>query len=152
MGGNTAIYTAEVLVPYAFVRLFIGGPHKPIGASGGWPIDAGLSTENGGGDAIGTYKLVNYLVEGNDFYSELYHYVGAYIEGGGSADAELSEYVVQGQGYAPLQNVFGGSLRSYKCAGEPCDDNADYDCKGSSLCSTPGLLAWCDNAVNALTR
>lgn len=178
--GNTAIYTAEVLVPYAFVRLFIGGPHKPIGASGGWPIDAGLSTENGGGDAIGTYKLVNYLVEGNDFYSELYHYVGAYIEGGGnadwswstlvetkitnsgytytwniplgSADAELSEYVVQGQGYAPLQNVFGGSLRSYKCAGEPCDDNADYDCKGSSLCSTPGLLAWCDHAVNALTR
>ncbi|KAH7319091.1 hypothetical protein BKA65DRAFT_482611 [Rhexocercosporidium sp. MPI-PUGE-AT-0058] len=50
--GNTVIYTADVLVPYAFVRLFIGGPHKPIGASVGWSIDAGLSTENGGGDAV----------------------------------------------------------------------------------------------------
>jgi len=179
--GNTVIYTADVLVPYAFVRLFIGGPHKPIGASAGWPIDAGLSTENGGGDAVAQYSLVNYLVEGNDFYSGFYKYTGAYIEGGsgnadwtwspqgtapqsqsgytytwnvplGDTDALPDNYVVQGQGYAPIQNVFGGPLRSYKCAGEPCDDNTDYDCKGSSLCSLPTLLAWCDHAVNNLNR
>ncbi|KAG4422750.1 hypothetical protein IFR04_004098 [Cadophora malorum] len=145
--GNTVIYIADVLVPYAFVRLFIGGPHKPIGASAGWPIDAGLSTENGGGDAVAQYSLVNYLVEGNDFYSGFYKYTGAYIEGGsgnadwtwspqgtapqsqsgytytwnvplGDTDALPDNYVVQGQGYAPIQNVFGGPLRSYKCAGE----------------------------------
>ena len=30
--GDMVIYTADVLVPYAFVRLFIGGPHKAVGA------------------------------------------------------------------------------------------------------------------------
>lgn len=179
--GNVVIYTADVLLPYAFVRLFIGGPYKPIGASAGWPIDAGLSTENGGGDPVAQYGLVNYMVEGNDFYSALYKYTGAYVEGG-SANADWTwssqgtapqsqsgytytwnvpldgtnalpdDYVVQGQGYAPIQNVFSGPLRSYKCAGQPCDDNTDYDCKGSSLCSLPTLLAWCDHAVNNLNR
>jgi len=62
------------------------------------------------------------------------------------------DYVVQGQGYAPIENVFGGSLRSYKCEGQPCDDDPDYDCKGSTLCTTPDLLKWCDIAVNNLTR
>ncbi|KAK0102698.1 hypothetical protein ONS95_006299 [Cadophora gregata] len=50
--GNTVVYTADILVLYAFVRLFIGGPHKLVGASAGWLIDVGLSTENGGGDPI----------------------------------------------------------------------------------------------------
>lgn len=80
--GDTVIYTADVLVLYVFVRLFIGGPYKPIGALAGWPIDASLSTENSGGDAIAQYSLVNYLVEGNDFYSGFYKYTGAYVEGG----------------------------------------------------------------------
>jgi hypothetical protein len=179
--GDNVIYTADVLVPYAFVRLFIGGPHKAVGASSGWPIDAGLNNETGGAGPIGQYKLVNYLVEGNDFYSPLLKYTGSYVEGGsgnadwswsekaqapqsqsgytytwnvplGGTDAMPDDYVVQGQGYAPIQNVFGGSLRSYKCAGQPCDDNPDYDCKGSSLCTTPDLLKWCDIAVNNLTR
>lgn len=179
--GDQVVYTADVLVPYAFVRLFIGGPHQAIGASAGWPIDAGLSTDNGGGDPIGQYKLVNYLVEGNDFYPGFYKYTGAYVEGGsgnadwtwlpqgtapqtqsgytntwyvplGGTDALPDNFVVQGQGYAPLQNIFHGPLRSYKCDGQPCDDNSDYDCKGSSLCSLPTLLAWCDRAVNNLNR
>ncbi|KAH7410947.1 hypothetical protein BKA64DRAFT_704059 [Cadophora sp. MPI-SDFR-AT-0126] len=105
--GDIVIYNADMLVPYASVRLFIGGPHKAVSDSAGWPIDAGMSTENSGGDPV-----------------------------------------VQGQGYAPIKNAFGGSLRSYKCAGEPCDDNPDYDCKGSTLCTTPDLLKWCDLAVN----
>lgn len=179
--GSTVVYTADVLVPYAFVRLFIGGPHKAVGASSGWPIDAGLNNDTGGAGPIGQYKLVNYMVEGNDFYSGFYQYNGAYIEGSsgnadwswspkgeaplsqsgykytwnvplGGTDAIPEDYVVQGQGYAPIQNVFGGSLRSYKCAGQPCDDNPDYDCKGSSMCTTPDLLKWCDIAVNNLTR
>lgn len=175
--GATVVYTADVLVPFAFVRLFIGGPHKAIGTSAGWPIDAGINADTD----IAQYKLVNYLVEGNDFYSGFYKYSGAYVEGGGNADwtwtpqgtapqfqngytytwnvplgstdALPDDYVVQGQGYAPIQNVFGGSLRSYKCDGQPCDDNPDYSCKGSVLCSsTPNLLSWCDEAVNNLYR
>jgi hypothetical protein len=179
--GGTIVYSADVLVPYAFVRLFIGGPHKAVGVSKGWPINASINNDTGGADPIQQYKLMNYLVEGNDFYSPLLHYTGSYTEGQaenadwtwtetaqapqsqsgytytwnvplGGTDALPEDYVVQGQGYAPLQNVFGGSLRSYKCAGEPCDDNPDYDCKGSTLCTTPDLLKWCDHAVNNLTR
>jgi len=179
--GGTVVYTADILVPYAFVRLFIGGPHKAVGVSKGWPINASINNDTGGADPIQQYKLMNYLVEGNDFYSPLLQYTGSYVEGQsanadwswkelkqapqsqsgytytwnvplGSTDALPEDYVVQGQGYAPIQNVFGGSLRSYKCAGEPCDDDPDYDCKGSVLCSTPDLLKWCDIAVNNLTR
>lgn len=67
-------------------------------------------------------------------------------------DAIPDQYVVQGQGYAPIQNVMGGFLRSYKCGGTPCDDDPAYDCLGSSLCATPDFLKWCDIAVNSLIR
>ncbi|KAF2223372.1 Spherulation-specific family 4-domain-containing protein [Elsinoe ampelina] len=169
--GDTVIYTADVLVPYAFVRLFIVGPAV------GWPIDAGINADTG----MGQWKLANYLVEGNDFYSGFYKYSGSWIEAGtsnadwtwtpqgtapqtqsgytytwnvpiGGTDAVLDDYAIQGQGYASISNVFGGSLRSYKCDGDPCDDNPDYDCKGSTLCWTPNLLKWCDLAVNNLSR
>ncbi|OAL43327.1 hypothetical protein IQ07DRAFT_464733, partial [Pyrenochaeta sp. DS3sAY3a] len=125
--GDTVVYTADVLVPYAFVRLFIGGPHKAVGASTGWPIDAGLNNETGGAGPIAQYKLVNYLVEGNDFYSGFHKYSGSYVEGGtakadwtwtpqgtapqsqsgytytwnvplSATDALVDDYVVQGQG------------------------------------------------------
>jgi hypothetical protein len=151
-------------VPYAFVGLFIGGLHKAVGFSKGWPINAGINNETGGADPIQQYKLMEYLVEGNDLYSPLLRYTGSHVEGQtanadwtwletaqapqsrsgytytwhvplGGTDALLEDYVVQGQGYAPLQNVFGGSLRSYKCAGEPCDDDPEHDCKGSTLCT-----------------
>jgi hypothetical protein len=55
-------------------------------------------------------------------------------------DALPDEYVVQGQGYAPLHNVFGGYMQSHKCDGKPCNDNLDYDFKGFSICFTPDLL------------
>jgi hypothetical protein len=149
--GDTVTYTADVLVPYAFVRLFIGGKHPKTGNTGGWPIDAFVTSDILG--PLGHYKLVNYLVEGNDFYSAFYHYTGSYIEGSSSAadwtwtslnvapqsqsgytytwtvdiggtDAQPGEYVVQGQGYAPTQNTFGGGYRSYSGGdGVACDDD-----------------------------
>ncbi|KAH8589906.1 Spherulation-specific family 4-domain-containing protein [Bisporella sp. PMI_857] len=136
--GNTVTYTADVLVPYAFVRLFIGIAQPDIGIGRGWPI------QSPGVDAQGTawHEIVNYLVEGNDFYSGFYKYSGAWYETSkdnadwswssiGTApqsqsgytytwtvpfagtDAIASEYVIQGQGYAPVKNVFMGTLRFY---------------------------------------
>ncbi|KAL4874381.1 Spherulation-specific family 4-domain-containing protein [Aspergillus karnatakaensis] len=135
--GDTVIYTADVLVPYAFVRLFIGTNQPDPGIGRGWPIQA-PSTENG----VAQHQIVNYLVEGNDFYSGLYEYAGSWYETTtanadwtwlsigeakqtqdgytytwsvplGGTDAVAKEYVVQGQGYAPIKNVFMGTLRQY---------------------------------------
>ncbi|KAF4551336.1 Hypothetical protein D9617_14g077940 [Elsinoe fawcettii] len=100
-----------------------------MGTSAGWPIDAGVNTET----EMAQYKLVNFLVEGNDFYSGFYKYSGTYIEGGGNADwawtpqgtasqfqngytytwnvplggtdALPDDYVIQGQGYAPAAKL-----------------------------------------------
>ncbi|KAB8213185.1 Spherulation-specific family 4-domain-containing protein [Aspergillus novoparasiticus] len=135
--GDTVIYKADVLVPYAFVRLFIGIKQPDPGIGRGWPIQAPA-------DVTGwaQHEIVNYLVEGNDFYSGLYKYTGAWYEtttanadwtwssiGVASqsqngytytwsvplagTDAVASEYVIQGQGYAPIKNVFMGTLRHY---------------------------------------
>lgn len=57
----------------------------------------------------------------------------------GTSTIDTSKFVVQAQGQNPLTNAF-----------EP--DPKAYDCKGSSMCTTPGLLAWCDHAVNTLQR
>jgi hypothetical protein len=75
LNGNTVTYTADVLVPYAFVRLFIGKDQPDPGIGRGWPIQAPP-------DVTGRaqHQIVNYLVEGNDFYSGLYKYAGAWYE------------------------------------------------------------------------
>ncbi|KAH7403590.1 hypothetical protein BKA64DRAFT_707072 [Cadophora sp. MPI-SDFR-AT-0126] len=78
--GDIMVYTADILVLYAFVCLFIGGPHETVGTSAAWLIGAGTSMKTTTG-TYDEYKLVNYLVEGNDFYSALYKYTGAYVEG-----------------------------------------------------------------------
>jgi hypothetical protein len=137
LNGDTVTYTADVLVPYAFVRLFIGKEQPDPGIGRGWPIQAPP-------DVTGwaQHQIVNYLVEGNDFYSGLYKYAGAWYETTsanadwtwssigeakqtqngytytwvvplGGTDAVAKEYVVQGQGYAPINNVFKGTLRHY---------------------------------------
>jgi len=74
--GNTVIYKADVLVPYTFVRLFIGIKQPDIGIGRGWPI------QKPGVDAQGTahHQIVNYLVESNGFYSGFYKYTGAWYE------------------------------------------------------------------------
>ncbi|KAL4873102.1 Spherulation-specific family 4-domain-containing protein [Aspergillus spectabilis] len=136
--GATVTYTADVLVPYAFVRLFIGKDQPNPGIGRGWPIQVPELTNQG----VALHQIVNWLVEGNDFYSGLYEYTGAWYETTsanadwtwfsigeakqtqdsytytwsvplGGTEAVASEYVVQGQGYAPINNVFKGSLRQY---------------------------------------
>lgn len=140
---GTVTYNADVLVPYAFVRLFIAGPHKQYDASAGWPMPAGTRTLPWADQAT-IYKLVTYLVEGNDFYSGFFNYTGQFVEGSskpadwtwtpsGTApqsqsgytytwtvplvgtDAQPEQFVVQGQGYAPVQNIFLGSMRTNSC-------------------------------------
>ncbi|CZR59922.1 uncharacterized protein PAC_09817 [Phialocephala subalpina] len=135
--GNTATYTADVLVPYGFVRLFIGINQPDPGIGKGWPIQSPIQV-----DGTAYHELVNYLVEGNSFYSGLYKYTGTWYELSpdnaewswasiGTApqtqsgytytwtvplagtNAVASEYIIQCQGYAPLNNVFKGTLRHY---------------------------------------
>ncbi|KAJ6073323.1 hypothetical protein N7467_011408 [Penicillium canescens] len=139
--GDTVVYKADVLVPYAFVRLFIGikQPDDTVlehKAKHGWPIEAGVV------DGTMYHQVVNYLVEGNDFYSGFYKYTGSWNDRDrGNAewswssigvapqsqsgytytwnvpftgtDAVASEYLIQGQGYAPINNLCKGSLYYY---------------------------------------
>ncbi|KAH7390394.1 hypothetical protein BKA64DRAFT_747488 [Cadophora sp. MPI-SDFR-AT-0126] len=152
-GGSTT-FKADILVPYAFVHLYI------------WDsIDCELDTDPGwsinfSGDG---YVCTTYMVE----ESTLYKYTGTIPAGSinapwawtsmgditrtisgytytwtlplGTVTVDTSKYVVQVQGYNPYTTVF-----------EP--DPKEYDCKGSTLCTTPGFLAWCDHAVNHLGR
>ncbi|EHL03307.1 hypothetical protein M7I_0522 [Glarea lozoyensis 74030] len=75
--GNTATYKADVLVPYGFVRLFLGIKQPDPGIGRGWPIHSPALGGPSGETAF--HQIVNYLVEG----------------------------------YAPLNNVFKGTLRHY---------------------------------------
>jgi hypothetical protein len=140
--GDTVVYKADVLIPYAFVRLFIGTKQPDVGLAHGWPIQAPFVTTNPDGTHTAWHEIANYLVEGNDFYSGFYKYSGAWYETAkanadwswtsigvatqsqsgytytwnvpfAGTDAVASEYVIQGQGYAPLNNVFAGSIRYY---------------------------------------
>jgi hypothetical protein len=135
--GDTVIYKADILVPYAFVRLFIGIDQPDPGIGRGWPIQAPADVQG-----FAQHQIVNYLIEGNDFYSGLYRYIGSWYEGTSAnadwtwtsigeapqtlsgytytwnvpfsgTDAVASEYVIQGQGYAPIKNAFMGTLRHY---------------------------------------
>jgi hypothetical protein len=136
--GDTVVYKADVLVPYAFVRLFIGIKQPDVGIGRGWPIQVPEVDAQG----VAHHEIVNYMVEGNDFYSGFYKYTGAWYETTianadwtwasigvapqsqsgytytwnvpfTGTDAVASEYVIQGQGYAPINNVFMGTLRQY---------------------------------------
>lgn len=136
--GDTVVYKADVLVPYAFVRLFVGIKQPEAGIGRGWPIQVpGVDAQG-----VAHHEIVNYMVEGNEFYSGFYKYTGAWYETTmanadwtwssigvapqsqsgytytwnvpfAGTDAVASEYVIQGQGYAPIKNVFMGSLRQY---------------------------------------
>ncbi|OQE02263.1 hypothetical protein PENSOL_c002G03972 [Penicillium solitum] len=136
--GDTVVYKADVLVPYAFVRLFIGIKQPDVGIGRGWPIQVPEVDAQG----VAHHEIVNYMVEGNEFYSGFYKYTGAWYETTTAnadwtwasigvapqsqsgytytwnvpftgTDAVASEYVIQGQGYAPLRDVFIGTLRQY---------------------------------------
>ncbi|XMA20860.1 hypothetical protein WAI453_013651 [Rhynchosporium graminicola] len=137
--GGSVTYTADVLVPYAFVRLFLGVKDVGMGIAHGWPIEA----EKLWGAGTQLHEVVNYLVEGNEFYSGFFKYSGTWYEASknnadwgwapiGTApqqqngythtwvvpiagtDIDPKEYVIQGQGYAPVKNVLMGSTRFYQ--------------------------------------
>lgn len=145
---------ADILVPYAFIRLYIW---DSVGCE--FDTDPGWSVNF----KVDAYVCTKYMVEG----TTLYKYSGVLPEGStappwswsvvgpitlditgytykwtlplGTSTIDTSKFVIQAQGYNPLTNVF-----------EP--DPNDYDCKGSSMCTTPDLVKWCDHAVNTLQR
>jgi hypothetical protein len=72
--GDTVIYKVDVLVPYAFVQLFISikEKHGFVIGKHGWLIDMGYYKGRG------LLYIANYLVEGNDFYSGFCKYTGTW--------------------------------------------------------------------------
>ncbi|KAL3451137.1 Spherulation-specific family 4-domain-containing protein [Aspergillus insuetus] len=153
-GTDSSTFSADILVPYAFIRLYLW---NSVGCE--FDTDPGWSVNF----KVDEYVCTHYMVEG----TTLYKYSGTLPEEStappwswtsmgtitlditgytykwtlpiGTSTIDTSKFVVQAQGYNPLINVF-----------EP--DPGAYDCKGSSMCTTPGLLAWCDHAVNYLHR
>ncbi|OQD78925.1 hypothetical protein PENANT_c071G04858 [Penicillium antarcticum] len=151
--GSTTI-TADVLVPYAFVRLYIW---SQVGCD--FDEDPGWSVNF----KVDKYVCTHYMVEG----TTLYKYSGTMPKGSttppwswtsigtvdvdvdaytytwtlpiGTNTADTSKFVVQTQGYNPAESYV-----------EPRAD--DYDCQGSTMCTTPDFLKWCDHAVNVLHR
>ncbi|PVH73435.1 hypothetical protein DL98DRAFT_607326, partial [Cadophora sp. DSE1049] len=152
--GSTTI-KADVLVPYAFVRLYIWD-----GLDCDWEKDPGWPVNN----KVDSYVCTHYMVEGE----KLFQYTGTKPPGVenapwswkeigkvtvpvtgytytwtlpiGTSTTDTSRFVVQTQGYGPYGTAFS-------------PDPKDYDCKGSTFCSSaPNLLSWCDHAVNDLTR
>ena len=151
--GSTT-YKANILIPYAFVRLYIWDSVEcDWDTSPGWPVN--FKTDD--------YVCTHYMVEGET----LYKYTGTNPGGTGNAPwswatvgpvtvssegyaytwtlpigtltTDTSRFVVEVQGYGPLTRVFS-------------PQPSDYDCKGSSMCGTPDLLKWCDHASNSLQR
>ncbi|OGM49583.1 hypothetical protein ABOM_001752 [Aspergillus bombycis] len=153
-GADSTTIQADILVPYAFIRLYIW---NSVGCE--FDTDPGWSVNF----KIDEYVCTHYMVEG----TTLYKYSGTLPEGStappwawsvvgpitldikdytytwtlplGTSTIDTSKFVIQAQGYNPLTNVF-----------EP--DPSDYTCKGSSMCTTPNFLKWCDHAVNTLQR
>jgi hypothetical protein len=153
-GTDSSTFTADILIPYAFVRLYIwDSVGCDFDMNPGWSVNF----------KVDRYVCTHYMVEG----TTLYKYSGTLPEGStappwswssvgpitleitdytykwtlpiGTSTVDTGKFVIQAQGYNPLTNVF-----------QP--DPTAYDCKGSSMCTTPELLAWCDHAVNTLHR
>lgn len=153
-GATSTTYHADILVPYAFVRLYIWDSVEcEFENDPGWSVN--FVTDD--------YVCTHYMVEG----TTLYKYSGTLPVGStappwswsevglitlsitgytytwtlplGTSTTDTSKFVIQAQGYNPFINVF-----------DP--DPSAYDCKGSTLCTTPDLLKWCDHAVNSLVR
>ncbi|KAE8348480.1 Spherulation-specific family 4-domain-containing protein [Aspergillus coremiiformis] len=119
-GADLTTIQADILVPYAFIRLYIWNlVGCEFDTHPGWSVNF----------KIDEYVCTHYMVEG----TMLYKYSGTLPEG--STAPPWAWLVIQG--YNPLTNVF-----------EP--DPSVYDCKGLSMCMIPDFLKWCDHAVNTL--
>ncbi|EAW24040.1 uncharacterized protein NFIA_036120 [Aspergillus fischeri NRRL 181] len=152
--GTSYMFHADILVPYSFVRLYLW---DSVGCE--FDTDPGWSVNF----KVDSYVCTHYMVEG----TTLYKYSGVLPEGStappwscevvstitlditgytykwtlplGTSTFDTSKFVVQAQGYNPLTNAF-----------EP--DPTAYDCEGSTMCTTPDFVKWCDQAVNTLQR
>lgn len=154
-GSTSTTFQADVLVPYAFVRLYLWDTITCILSDDpAWPINF-VSYD---------YVCTHYMVEGTTLYS----YSGVIPPGStdapfswtsmgtvpvtvtnsytyswtlplGTSTLDPSKYVVQAQGYNPYTNVFQPNASA-------------YDCKGSSLCGTSGLESLCALAQDNITR
>ncbi|KAE8371195.1 Spherulation-specific family 4-domain-containing protein [Aspergillus bertholletiae] len=138
-GADSTTITADILVPYAFIRLYI------------WDSSVNFK--------IDEYVCTYYMVEG----TTLYKYSGTLPEGStappwawsvvgaitldtkdytytwtlplGTSTIDTSKFVIQAQGYNPLTNVF-----------EP--NPSDYNCKGLSIYTTPNFLKYNETGIN----
>lgn len=155
-GEGSTTYKADIYVPYAFVRLFIWDAVEcDFDKNPGWTVN--FKTD--------AYVCTHYMIEG----TTLFKYSGTVPTGTdtpappwswtsmgsislstdgytytwtlpiGTSTTDTSKFVVQAQGYGPFINSFS-------------PNPSDYDCKGSSMCTTPDFLKWCDHAVNTLQR
>jgi hypothetical protein len=165
--GTTTIYQADILVPYAFLRVFITDLDT-ICIRPAWPINYNP----------GHYICTHYMLEDETLYkyagtSGSYDWVwaqtGDWANVGvqrsgytytwtlpiGTDLVDPSRYVVQAQGYGPLTNVFVPCPSNFDdespSSGAPCIGSAPYDCKGETLCSTM-QVEWCDDAVTNMVR
>ncbi|KAJ5423592.1 hypothetical protein N7491_008808 [Penicillium cf. griseofulvum] len=153
-GATSSTFAADILVPYAFIRLYLWDSVScDFDTDPGWSVNF----------KVDQYVCTKYMVEG----TTLYKYSGTVPEGStappwawtsmgtitlettdytntwtlpiGTDTIDTKKFVIQAQGYNPLVNVI-----------QPDPDA--YSCKGSSMCTTPDLLSWCDHAVNYLHR
>jgi hypothetical protein len=151
--GGSSTYQADVLIPYAFVRLFIWDMVDcPIESHPAWPINFGDK---------GHYVCTQYMVEGRSLYKstgvilpgekapftftkvadvppEISEYTYKWTLPYGSDTFETSRFLVQGQGYNPKMELMQPGAEA-------------YDCTGSLYCG-PGLTAACDVAAAKIVR
>ncbi|KAL3473266.1 Spherulation-specific family 4-domain-containing protein [Aspergillus californicus] len=135
---DTTTFTADILVPYAFIRLYVwDSVGCEFDTNPGWSVNF----------KIDEYVCTHYMVEG----TTLYKYSGTLPEGStappwswtpvgpitldvtgytytwtaplGTSTVNTGKFVIQAQGYNPLTNVF-------------YPEPGAYDCKGSSLFNT----------------
>ncbi|PLB48819.1 fibronectin type III domain protein [Aspergillus steynii IBT 23096] len=160
---------ADVLVPFAFLRVFLTDPDTNCQMPA-WPINYNL----------GNYICTHHMVEGENFFQ----YSGAKLAKGetnypwswspqgsapvsrdgytytwklpiGSSSVDPNYFVVEGQGYGPLTNIFHPCPSTWSdsttATGAYCTGKGPYDCKGEPLCSTMNVK-FCDKAVNQMQR
>ncbi|KAJ6080564.1 hypothetical protein N7499_005438 [Penicillium canescens] len=129
---GSTIIKADILVPYAFVRLYLW---DSVGCD--FDTDPGWSVNF----KVDKYVCTHYMAwtSMSTITLDITDYTYTWTLPLGTLTTDTSKFVIQTQGY----NVQGNFV-------EP--DASDYDCEGSTMCSTPDMLKWCDHAVNYLHR
>jgi hypothetical protein len=152
-GSTSSSFLADVLVPYAFIRLYLWDTVTcDFDANPGWPINFIPSS----------YVCTHYMVEGSTLYkysgvvppdttnapfswtkigdvpvTVTDHYTYHWTLLFGTSTVDPREFVVQAQGYNPFTNMF-----------KP--DKDDYDCKGPSICGDSGAPQVCDKIPSSM--